>query len=63
MFTKYFIVENWLIKIINRVIMLSVSLSKVRLVIKVRRHIKSVILTDVLHILQIKENLILVIKL
>ena len=43
--------------------MLNVSLSKVRLIIKVKEYIRSIILTDILHVLQIKENLILVIKL
>ena len=43
--------------------MLRVSLNKVKLSINVNRYIRSIVLTDVLHVLQIKENLISVIRL
>ena len=50
MFMKYFMIKNWLVKIVNKAIMLSISLDKIKLTIKIKRYIRSIVLTDILHI-------------
>ena len=62
-FTEYSTVENWPVEMANGAIMPGAGLGKVRLAVKVRGYTRSVVLTDVLHVPQIKGNLISVTKL
>jgi hypothetical protein len=43
--------------------MVKINISKVKLLIKVNGHIRSIILMDVLHVLELKGNLIFITKL
>ena len=51
------------VKIANRTFVLGISLGKVKLPISVNRYTRSIVLTDILYVPQIKGNLILVARL
>ena len=62
-FTDYSIVSGWPIELADRTVVPGVGLGTVRLPVKVKGHVRNVLLTDVLHVPQIKGNLIFVTRL
>ena len=62
-FFEYLVIELQTVEITNKALMPGIGLGKVKLFISIDRRIRSIILTDVLHVLQIKGNLIFIIKL
>ncbi len=62
-FFKYFIISLRTVKIANGAEMSGIGLGKVRLSVSVEGRIRSIILINVLHVPQIKGNLISITKL
>ncbi len=62
-FFKYFIISLRTIEIANGAEMSGIGLGKVRLSVSVEGRTRSIVLTDILHVPQIKGNLISVTKL
>ncbi len=63
-FIEYTILSiGQLIIAINRLILPGISRERVRIPISINGHVRSIVLIDVLHILQIKGNLISVARL
>jgi hypothetical protein len=62
-FFEYSMISLRTIETVNRAEISGISLGKVRLSISVEGRTRSIILTDVLHVPQIKGNLISIIKL